>query len=89
MFVPDLAEALYDDEDFTGLVDEAIGDWLVLPTIYDMLEYRLPDDFGPGVMKAFDRLKDRQPKANTLAPLIEPILSDAHEDEGAAECNER
>lgn len=76
LLVPDMAEALYDDEDFIGLVDEAIGDWLVLPTIYDMLEYHVPDDFGSRVLKAVERLKERQPKANTLAPLIEPILSD-------------
>ena len=43
---PDLAEALHQDEEFAGLMDRAFGDWLVLPTIYDMLEYRIPDQAG-------------------------------------------
>jgi hypothetical protein len=75
LLAADLAEAVYEDEDFAGLVDEAIGDWLILPTIYDMLEYRLPADFGQRVLKAFDRLKERHPKANSLAPFMQPILA--------------
>jgi hypothetical protein len=53
----DLAEAVYANEDFAGLLDEAFGDWLVLPTVYDMLEYRLPDDFEARVLRAFDHLQ--------------------------------
>jgi hypothetical protein len=59
----DLAEQSYSDDDFAGLLDEAFGDWLVQPTIYDMLEYRLPEDFGLRVRKAFDGLHDLCPTA--------------------------
>lgn len=34
-----IAEALLADEDFSGLLNRAIGDWLVLPTVFEMLEY--------------------------------------------------
>jgi hypothetical protein len=54
----DLAEALYQDEDFAGLLDRAFGDWLVLPTVYDMLEYRIPDHLGPSATEAFRRLSE-------------------------------
>ncbi|MEP6691972.1 MAG: hypothetical protein ABJD07_12510 [Gemmatimonadaceae bacterium] len=55
----DLAEALHRDEDFAGLLDRAFGDWLVLPTVYDMLEYRIPEHFGPMAITAFRRLGER------------------------------
>jgi hypothetical protein len=55
---PELASAIAFDEDFAGLLDLAIGDWLVQPTVFDMLEYRLPDDFAERLGKAFDRLPD-------------------------------
>src|SRR5262245_31485256 len=74
MFAADLAEAVHQDEDFAGLVDEAIGDWLVQPTVYDMLEYRLPEDFGERILKAFDCLKEGHPDVKSLAPVIAPIL---------------
>ena len=57
---PDLAETLHQDEDFAGLVDRAFGDWLVLPTVYDMLEYRIPDHVGPTASDAFRRLSERR-----------------------------
>ena len=38
---PDLATALTYDEDAAGLFDRAFGDWLVTPTVFDMLEYPL------------------------------------------------
>ena len=45
-FASDFAEDLALDDDFAGLIDLAIGDWLVQPTVFDLLEYQLPDDFG-------------------------------------------
>jgi hypothetical protein len=74
MFAADLAEAVHQNEDFAGLVDEAIGDWLALPTVYDMLEYRLPDDFGQRILKAFECLKEEHPAVKSLAPVIAPML---------------
>jgi hypothetical protein len=52
----DLAETLLENEDFAGLLDRAFGDWLVLPTVYDMLEYRIPDHLGPTAIEAFRQL---------------------------------
>ena len=72
----DLAEAIYGDEDFAGLLDEAIGDWLILPTIYDMLEYRLPDDFGQRVLKALDCLQEQRPEVEVVTTWLRPALSD-------------
>jgi len=56
---PDLAAALTYDEDAAGLFDRAFGDWLVTPTVFDMLEYRFPRDAGEHVSAAFGRIRDR------------------------------
>lgn len=55
----ELAEGAHDDEDFAGLIDQAFGDWLALPTVHDMLEYRIPDQLGPTAIAAFRRLGRR------------------------------
>ena len=55
---PDLAETLHRDEDFAGLLERAFGEWLILPTVYDMLEYRIPDNLGPAMIAAFRRLRE-------------------------------
>jgi hypothetical protein len=60
---PELAEGLALDDDFAGLFDDAIGDLLVQPTIFDMLEYRPPADFGRKLECAFDRLRRLNPEA--------------------------
>jgi hypothetical protein len=73
LLVGEIAQTLHDDDDFAGLVDEAIGDWLIQPTIYDMLEYRLPDEFATRVMRAVEHLQERVPDAANLAAL-EPAL---------------
>lgn len=52
-----LAESSHHDDDFAGLLDRAFGDWLVQPTVYDMLEYRIPDHLGPTAIDAFRRLQ--------------------------------
>lgn len=59
----ELSEAMTFDDDFAGLLDQAIGDLLVQPTMFDMLEYRLPEDFGDRLGRAFDRLQELYPEA--------------------------
>jgi hypothetical protein len=75
MLAAELAEAIYEDEDFAGLLDEAFGEWLIQPTIYDMLEYRLPEDFGQRVLKAFDRLKEQRPEVAGRIGWMQPAFS--------------
>lgn len=57
---PDLVEGIEQDEDLAGLLDRAIGDWLVLPTVYEMLEYRLPDSFADSAIATLRRLCEVQ-----------------------------
>jgi hypothetical protein len=74
LLVSDLADPLHHDEDLAGLLDEALGDWFVLPTVYDKLEYRLPDDFGPRIIRAIEHLSERSPNSKELlavGPLLE------------------
>jgi hypothetical protein len=75
LLAADLAEAINGDEDFAGLLDEAFGEWLIQPTIYDMLEYRLPEDFGQRVLKAFDRLKEYRPEVEGGISWMQPAFS--------------
>lgn len=70
----DLSEAVYADEDVAGLLDAAFGDWLVEPTVYDMLEYRLPDLFGARVIEALERLPEG-PSTKALR-WLRPALAD-------------
>ena len=58
-----LAEDIANDEDFAGLLDQAFGDWLVSPTVSDLLEYELPPDFGLHVARAVDHFLRRHPEA--------------------------
>ena len=58
-----LAEDIAHDEDFAGLLDQAFGDWLVRPTVSDLLEYELPRDFGLRVARAVDHFLRRHPEA--------------------------
>jgi hypothetical protein len=58
-----LAEDIAHDEDFAGLLDQAFGDWLVRPTVSDLLEYELPGDFGLRVARAVDHFLRRHPEA--------------------------
>jgi hypothetical protein len=75
LLATDLAEAIYGDEDFAGLLDEAFGEWLIQPTIYDMLQYLLPEDFGQRVIKAFDRLKEYRPEVEGGISWMQPAFS--------------
>ena len=61
-----LAEDIARDEDFAGLLDLAFGDWLVSPTVSDLLEYELPRDFGLRVARAVDHFMRRHPEARGL-----------------------
>lgn len=70
----DFAEAILTDEEFAGLLDLAVGEWLVRPTVFDMLEYRLPDDFGGRLEKAFARFEELHHEASAVARL-RPMLA--------------
>jgi hypothetical protein len=59
----DFAEAHALDADFAGLLDLAVGDWLVQPTLFDLLEYQLPDDFDARLGRALDRFRELNPEA--------------------------
>ena len=61
-----LAEDIAHDEDFAALLDQAFGDWLVSPTVSDLLEYELPRDFGLRVARAVDHFMRRHPEARGL-----------------------
>lgn len=56
---PDLSAAITYDEDAAGLLDRAFGDWLVTPTVFDMLEYRFPQDAADHMKAAFGRMRER------------------------------
>lgn len=58
LLAAELADALYGDHDVAGLLDAAFGDWLIEPTVYDMLEYELPGTFGTLVIKALEHLPE-------------------------------
>ena len=60
----ELAEGLTLDEDFAGLIDLAFGDWLIQPTVFDMLEYQLPDDFSERLGRAFERFRHLNPNVS-------------------------
>ena len=64
---PELSEGLAFDEDFAGLIDHALGDWLVQPTVYDMLEYELPEDIECRLDGAFARFREIHPEAQGYA----------------------
>ena len=73
---PDLAAALTCDEDAQGLFDRAFGDWLVQPTVFNLLEYRFPRDIAATSSAAFQRLRDRSHRSEDL-DLLEKIFSSA------------
>jgi hypothetical protein len=56
---PDLATTITSDEDAAGMFDLAFGEWLIQPTVFDMLEYRFPDNVGKHAESAFRRVRDR------------------------------
>jgi hypothetical protein len=59
----ELAEGLALDDDFAGLMDRALGDLITQPTVFDMLEYQLPEDFGERLGCAFNRLHELNPES--------------------------
>jgi hypothetical protein len=57
------------DEDTAGLLDRAFGEWLIQPTVFDMLEYRFQADLGAHVAAAFQKLRrssERVPELDLL-----------------------
>lgn len=54
---PALAVAITNDEDAAGLLERAFGDWLVQPTVFDMLEYRFRDESVNAMQDAFRYLQ--------------------------------
>jgi len=66
---PDLAFAISSDEDAAGHLDRAFGEWLVQPTVFDMLEYRFSDDVGVHVSAALDRMREICPGTSELSLL--------------------
>jgi len=66
---PDLAQMITADEDTAGLFDRAFGEWLIQPTVFDMLEYRFQADLGAHVAAAFQKLRrssERVPELDLL-----------------------
>ncbi|MEU4490052.1 hypothetical protein AB0H94_35130 [Streptomyces purpurascens] len=56
-----IASALLTDDEFAGLLNRAIGPWVVQPTAFDMLEFKLSDRFLPDLRAAFARLDQIEP----------------------------
>ena len=46
---------MHQDEDFAGLLDRAFGNWLVQPTLFDMLEYKIKDQEVLAATEALQR----------------------------------
>ena len=72
----ELAEGIAKDEDLAGLLDEAFGEWLLSPTVYDLLEYRLPTEFGDRVRRAaehFAKLFLKHRETARILTLIDSI----------------
>jgi hypothetical protein len=65
----DLAWAIANDEDSAGLLELAFGDWLLQPTVFDMLEYRFPEDIGERAGRAFERVEEFSATGADLEPL--------------------
>ena len=63
---PALAKVLATDEDAAGLLDRAFGEWLVQPTVFDLLEYRFSDEASANISTAFDRLRHLGVDAHAL-----------------------
>ncbi len=54
---PALATAITTDEDAAGLLERAFGEWLVQPSVFDMLEYRFEEQSLFAMTAAFERLE--------------------------------
>ncbi|MFC9815927.1 hypothetical protein ACFVJM_28150 [Streptomyces virginiae] len=57
-----MAHAELTDDDFAGLLNRTIGPWLVQPSAFEMLEYRLPAEFEINLLRAFERLGQLDPE---------------------------
>ncbi|MFE3558701.1 hypothetical protein ACFXKW_28155 [Streptomyces sp. NPDC059193] len=64
------------DEEFSGLLNRSIGAWLVQPNIFEMLEYKIPDNFTHDLLAAFSRLNATQPDVIDMR-WMEDVFQDA------------
>ncbi len=71
-----IAQALITDDEFAGLLNRAIGAWLVQPSAFEMLEYALPENFVPDLLAAFTRLRRVDPDAIDTG-WLEEVFNDA------------
>jgi hypothetical protein len=74
---PDLATVLTRDEDAAGLFDRALGEWLIQPTVFDMLEYRFPDDIGTRMAAALALVRAARGQSSDLEVLERAFASAA------------
>ena len=51
-----LSMAVANDDDAAGLLDLALGDWFIQPTVFDMLEYVWPKDILDRMGQALDHI---------------------------------
>ncbi len=73
---PDLAWAITHDEEAAGLLDRAFGEWLIQPTVFDLLEYRFPDDLRMHASAAFRRVRECCGHSDDLE-LLEGVFTQA------------
>ena len=64
LLASELSEGLHLDDDFGGLMDIALGDWLLQPTVFDLLEYEIPEDLPHRLDRAFSRFRELHPEAS-------------------------
>lgn len=73
----ELSEELHLDDDFGGLIDIALGDWLVQPTVFDLLEYRIPEELPSNLDRAFARFSELHPEASGYRSVVEAFRDSA------------
>ena len=72
----ELAMAIANDDDAAGLLDLALGDWLIQPTVFDMLEYVWPKDILDRIGRALDHI-DRCNHGGTEPSKLHELFRDA------------
>lgn len=77
---PALATAITGDEDAAGYLDRAFGEWLVQPTVFDLLEYRFDEQARTAMSQAFAYLQQLGAGASDLDLVASAFL---HAGQGA------
>jgi hypothetical protein len=67
---PALATAITNDDDAAGLLERAFGEWLLQPTVFDLLEYRFSDQASGMMSHAFRRLQQLGANASDLEEVV-------------------